>query len=84
MDSGAGGGGDQRGGARQMLFDRVLCDPPCSQDGALREAPERWAEWTVGLALEHHPRQLKLLLRGLHLLQTSRGGQGAGGGKTGG
>jgi multisite-specific tRNA:(cytosine-C5)-methyltransferase len=26
----------------QLLFDRVLCDVPCSGDGTLRKAPDMW------------------------------------------
>jgi len=33
---------DQEG---QLLFDRVLCDVPCSGDGTLRKAPDLWRKW---------------------------------------
>jgi len=29
----------------QLLFDRVLCDVPCSGDGTLRKAPDMWRKW---------------------------------------
>ena len=29
----------------QLLFDRVLCDVPCSRDGTLRRAPDMWRKW---------------------------------------
>lgn len=29
----------------QLLFDRVLCDVPCSGDGTLRKAPDVWRRW---------------------------------------
>lgn len=29
----------------QLLFDRVLCDVPCSGDGTLRKAPDLWRKW---------------------------------------
>lgn len=30
---------------RQLQFDRVLCDVPCSGDGTLRKAPDMWKKW---------------------------------------
>lgn len=29
----------------QLVFDRVLCDVPCSGDGTLRKAPDMWRKW---------------------------------------
>jgi 16S rRNA methyltransferase RsmB/F len=27
------------------LFDRVLCDVPCSSDAAIRKLPHKWSTW---------------------------------------
>lgn len=53
----------------QLLFDRVVCDVPCSGDGTLRRRPHCWKSWTPGFALTLHGKQLQILCRGLHLLR---------------
>ncbi len=58
----AGAGYDAR-----YLFDRVLCDVPCSSDAAIRKIPMKWKEWGTGKAFGLHPLQLKLLCRALQL-----------------
>ena len=30
----------------QLLFDRILCDVPCSGDGTLRKNPGIWKHWS--------------------------------------
>ena len=30
----------------QLLFDRILCDVPCSGDGTLRKNPGIWKNWS--------------------------------------
>jgi 16S rRNA C967 or C1407 C5-methylase (RsmB/RsmF family) len=49
-------------------FDRILCDVPCSGDGALRKSPMDLPLWQPQAGLGEHPRQLAILMRGLELL----------------
>ncbi|ETP23820.1 hypothetical protein F441_03098 [Phytophthora nicotianae CJ01A1] len=51
------------------VFDRVLCDVPCSGDGTLRKNQALWKDWHIGQGLTLHPTQLALALRGAALLK---------------
>ncbi|POM61808.1 tRNA (cytosine-5-)-methyltransferase [Phytophthora palmivora] len=51
------------------VFDRVLCDVPCSGDGTLRKNQSLWKDWHIGQGLTLHPTQLALALRGAALLK---------------
>ncbi|XP_025639432.1 uncharacterized protein [Arachis hypogaea] len=53
----------------QLLFDRVLCDVPCSGDGTLRKAPDLWRKWNTGMGHGLHPLQVIIAMRGLSLLK---------------
>ncbi|KAI9084913.1 hypothetical protein K1719_033086 [Acacia pycnantha] len=48
----------------QLLFDRVLCDVPCSGDGTLRKAPDLWRKWNTGMGHGLHSLQVLIALRG--------------------
>lgn len=39
---------------RQLKFDRILCDVPCSGDGTLRKAPDMWVRWNANFAISLH------------------------------
>lgn len=53
----------------QLLFDRVLCDVPCSGDGTLRKAPDLWRKWNSGMGHGLHSLQVLIAMRGLSLLK---------------
>eukprot|EP00879_Flechtneria_rotunda_P009555 GHRR01010001.1.p1 GENE.GHRR01010001.1~~GHRR01010001.1.p1 ORF type:complete len:901 (+),score=384.85 GHRR01010001.1:586-3288(+) len=63
-------GGSSSGQADDvMLFDRILCDVPCSGDGTMRKAPDIWRRWTVNNGNGIHIMQLKIALQAVRLLK---------------
>ena len=52
-----------------LLFDRVLCDVPCSGDGTMRKNKAIWKSWQANNGLGLHRTQRNILLRGLELLK---------------
>ena len=50
--------------ASEGIFDRVLCDVPCSGDGTARKNPGVWKGWTTLNGYTLHPMQLAIALRG--------------------
>lgn len=52
------------------VFDRVICDVPCSGDGTIRKNKNLWWQWSPGSALTLHKTQLDLGLRAAALLKT--------------
>eukprot|EP00929_Paragymnodinium_shiwhaense_P006778 TRINITY_DN110737_c0_g1_i1.p1 TRINITY_DN110737_c0_g1~~TRINITY_DN110737_c0_g1_i1.p1 ORF type:complete len:915 (-),score=192.49 TRINITY_DN110737_c0_g1_i1:235-2928(-) len=53
----------------QFLFDKIVCDVPCSGDGTLRKQPYGWASWSTKSGMALHAKQLQILCKGLHMLK---------------
>ncbi|KAF2292978.1 hypothetical protein GH714_034525 [Hevea brasiliensis] len=47
----------------KLLFDRVLCDVPCSGDGTLRKAPDLWRKLNSGMGNGLHNLQIQIAMR---------------------
>jgi 16S rRNA C967 or C1407 C5-methylase (RsmB/RsmF family) len=59
----------QQGEGEVMLFDRILCDVPCSGDGTMRKAPDIWRRWSVNNGNGLHNMQLRIALHAVRLLK---------------
>ncbi|KAL4712821.1 hypothetical protein ACJJTC_011891, partial [Scirpophaga incertulas] len=55
-------------GTSPLLFDRVLCDVPCSGDATLRKNPDIWLKWSTGNGNNLHGIQCRVLRRGCEVL----------------
>ncbi|KAJ3551352.1 hypothetical protein NM688_g4752 [Phlebia brevispora] len=53
----------------QLLFDRILCDVPCSGDGTLRKNLAIWKKWSPMDGNGLHGLQLRILQRAMRMLQ---------------
>lgn len=53
----------------QYMWDRILCDVPCSGDGTLRKCPDIWRKWNQGNGNGLHLVQLKIAMRAAELLK---------------
>ena len=53
----------------KFQFDKILCDVPCSGDGAIRKIPIKWAKWHTSDGMVLHPLQLSILMKSINLLK---------------
>jgi multisite-specific tRNA:(cytosine-C5)-methyltransferase len=53
----------------KFQFDKILCDVPCSGDGATRKLPIKWAKWHTSDGVSLHPLQLSILMKSINLLK---------------
>eukprot|EP00961_Rhodomonas_salina_P277728 3753065-Rhodomonas_salina.1 len=59
---GAAGGG-------KGIFDRIICDVPCSGDGTFRKYRDKWGHWQAHQGRQLHSLQLQIALRAIALLK---------------
>jgi len=52
-----------------LLYDRIVCDVPCSGDGTIRKNPNIWNNWNPGRGNHRYFLQLKIARRGVQLLK---------------
>ncbi|KNZ76958.1 Putative tRNA (cytosine-5-)-methyltransferase C23C4.17 [Termitomyces sp. J132] len=62
-----GPNGEER--TRQLLFDRILCDVPCSGDGTMRKNVGIWKNWQPMDGNGLHSLQVRILQRAMKLLK---------------
>lgn len=69
LDGGRYEGVSRAQDGKEMNYDRILCDVPCSSDGTIRKARDICNRWSPELGLNRHELQLRILTRGIELLK---------------
>ena len=54
---------------RSPIFDRIICDVPCSGDGTFRKYRDKWRHWQPHQGRQLHSLQIQIGLRALSLLK---------------
>jgi len=54
---------------KKLLFDRIVCDVPCSGDGTIRKNPNVWDNWTPGSGNSRHFIQYNIIERAVEMLE---------------
>ncbi|KAF5380127.1 hypothetical protein D9615_006115 [Tricholomella constricta] len=67
IDAPVGPNGEKR--TQQLLFDRILCDVPCSGDGTMRKNLGIWKNWQPMDGNGLHGLQVRILQRAMKLLK---------------
>lgn len=60
---------DPSSGDSEVMYDRILCDVPCSGDGTMRKQLDIWSKWSASNGNGLHLLQLKIALRAAELLK---------------
>lgn len=60
---------EKTGQMKNLYFDRILCDVPCSGDGTTRKNPGVWKTWKPADGIGLHPLQLRILSRAIQMLK---------------
>ena len=53
----------------RFKYDKILCDVPCSGDGATRKIPLKWANWHTNDGMALHTLQLSIVVKAMNLLK---------------
>ena len=53
----------------KILFDKILCDVPCSSDAVLRKLPNKWKNWSPKDSFHLHKLQIQILKKAISLLK---------------
>merc|ERR1712032_18492 len=53
----------------KFLFDKILCDVPCSSDAVMRKLPMKWKTWSPRQSFAMHKLQLQIVKRAVNLLK---------------
>jgi multisite-specific tRNA:(cytosine-C5)-methyltransferase len=53
----------------KFLFDKILCDVPCSSDAVMRKLPHKWKTWSPRDSFSLHKLQLQIVKRAVNLLK---------------